>query len=337
MISSQDFERLSAYIDNQLSAKEKAALEELRQTVQALRSLPVVKPPRNFMLSAKQVRAEPRRQWFPVLRMATSLAGLVLALVFAGDFIFSRAPAMSPAAPLQYTTGARSAAVPTEAPPASAMPAAAAALPAPTEMMDQSAAGGNLGAGGATGSNAPTATLPEANTPMSAAVLAAPPVTTSATSAAPGAEQPTLAAVEPTALAKLAPTEEPPALPPAGTAAAAAQAPAPLAPTRGLAITESPAPLTPAEKSAAATARRNVDFRGSRGLCGANSGQRRCGGATIRAGPSPALARGRNRPDRFDRGVGGPHLADAPAVASHVRRLWAHPHTHNSGQTLVSG
>ncbi len=255
MISSQDFERLSAYIDNQLSAREKAALEarlarepelkatlnELRQTVQALRSLPVVKPPRNFMLSAKQVRAEARRPLFPVLRMATSLAGLLLALVFAGDLIFSRPITMSPAPQPQATTVARSAVLPTEAP-----PAAAGALPASTELMDQSAPAGTLGAGAAAGS-APAATPPETTTPMSAAVLAAPPVTAGATPATSGAEQPPLAAAAPTAEAGFAPTEQPPE----GTALAA-QAPAPLAPTQTPAGTEVPAPLTSAPATPAA-------------------------------------------------------------------------------------
>ncbi len=260
MISSQDFDRLSAYIDNQLSAKEKAALEarlarepelqatlnELRQTVQALRSLPVVKPPRNFMLSAKQVQAEPRRQWFPALRLATSLAGLLLVLVFAGDFIFRSAPTMSPAPQPQVTTVARSAALPTETLPGTAMPAAAAALPAQTEMLDQGATRSNLGAGAAAGS-APAATPPETSTPMSAAILAAPAVTAGATPGEPGAREPTLAAES-----ALAPTEQPPALAPAGTAAPPAQAPAPLAPTQSPAVTEAPAPATPAPITPAA-------------------------------------------------------------------------------------
>src|SRR5512136_774671 len=123
MISSQDFERLSAYLDNQLSSKEKAALEvrlarepelnatldELRQTVRALRTLPAVRPPRNFTLSARQLGAAPQRRFFPVLRLATSLAALAMVLAFAGDFILGRAPA---AAPAPYTTAQRNAAQP---------------------------------------------------------------------------------------------------------------------------------------------------------------------------------------------------------------------------------
>jgi hypothetical protein len=248
MISSQDFERLSAYLDNQLSAKEKAVLEArlarepelkatlngLRQTVSALRTLPVVKPPRNFTLTAKQVGADPRRQWFPVLRMATSLAALALVVVFAGDFFVSRTPAASPAP----VTAARSAAaLPTEAPPASAMPAAAAPLLASTPMLDQSAAGTSAAGGEAAGGGATPTPLPEANTQMAAAVLAAPQVTTD-TTGAHITEQPTVAA-------EAAPTGAPGSLPPAGTGAAG-QGPAPAAPTNGLAATEAPAPTEPA-------------------------------------------------------------------------------------------
>lgn len=94
MISEQDFDQLSAYLDNQLSAKEKLALEarllvepELKTTLRALRlqaralrDLPRVKIPRNFTLTAKQAEAirPPRRSFFetlfPAFRLATSLS-----------------------------------------------------------------------------------------------------------------------------------------------------------------------------------------------------------------------------------------------------------------------
>jgi hypothetical protein len=259
MISSQDFDRLSAYLDNQLSPKEtavlearlarepelKATLDELRQTVRALRSLPVVKLPRNFMLSAKQAGAVPQRQWFPTLRLATSLAALTLVLVFAGDFIVGRAPAASPAGPMQFSTAQRNAVVLTAAPPAlAAMPAASAPAAAPTQSMDQS--------GGRASGSGPAATpLPEANTPLAAAILAAPQITSDTTAstetgAPAGAAPPTTAGAEPTALAKLAPTEAP-----AGTLAA--QAPASLAPAETPAATEAPPSLAPTETETSPT------------------------------------------------------------------------------------
>ncbi|MGQ0602161.1 MAG: anti-sigma factor family protein, partial [Anaerolineales bacterium] len=62
MISEQDFDRLSAYLDHQLPASEKLALEarlvkdpalkaalrDMRLQARALRDLPKVKAPRNF-------------------------------------------------------------------------------------------------------------------------------------------------------------------------------------------------------------------------------------------------------------------------------------------------
>src|SRR3990172_6267390 len=73
MTTPQDFDRLSAYLDKQLSPAEKAgletrlerepelkaALDDLRMTVRALRSLPAVKPPRNFTISQAQARPPP--------------------------------------------------------------------------------------------------------------------------------------------------------------------------------------------------------------------------------------------------------------------------------------
>ena len=71
MTNPQDFDRLSAYIDNQLSARERAELEsrlarepelqatlgDLQRTVRVLRLLPVVKPPRRFTLTPAMVAA----------------------------------------------------------------------------------------------------------------------------------------------------------------------------------------------------------------------------------------------------------------------------------------
>ena len=104
--TSQDFERLSAYIDNQLSPAEKVALEarlateadlqatltDLRRTVRALRSLPAVKPPRNFTLTPEQVgqRAGARRgPLFPVFRLAAALCTVLLVLAVARDYTTS--------------------------------------------------------------------------------------------------------------------------------------------------------------------------------------------------------------------------------------------------------
>lgn len=104
MISEQDFERLSAYLDNELSPAEKSALEarllrepelkralnDLRLQVRAMRDLPRLKPPRNFTLSSKQAAAiRPARpasflaSLFPALRLATAFSTLMFVVVLA--------------------------------------------------------------------------------------------------------------------------------------------------------------------------------------------------------------------------------------------------------------
>lgn len=101
MITPQDFDRLSAYMDNQLSPAEKAKLEsrlaaetelqqalaDLRLTRRMLRSLPTIKPPRNFTLTRAQAHARPRFQLFPALRLATALAGFAFIFLLAVDLL----------------------------------------------------------------------------------------------------------------------------------------------------------------------------------------------------------------------------------------------------------
>ena len=114
MITSQDFDRLSAYVDNQLSASEKARLEarlarepelkaalaDLRLTVRVLRSLPTVRPPRNFTLSRAQAEAHarPRLGLFPALRLATALAAFAFIAVVASDLFVLQSREAAPAA-----------------------------------------------------------------------------------------------------------------------------------------------------------------------------------------------------------------------------------------------
>ncbi len=111
MIAPQDFDRLSAYIDHQLSPREtaalearltrepelKAALDDLRATVRLVRSLPTLKPPRHFTLTRAQVAARPRFRLLPALRLATALASLAFVVVFAVDLWIAGRPAASPA------------------------------------------------------------------------------------------------------------------------------------------------------------------------------------------------------------------------------------------------
>jgi hypothetical protein len=104
MINAQDFDRLSAYIDNQLSALERAEIEsrlarepelqatlsDLQRTVRVLRLLPVVKPPRRFTLTPAMVGARARRApMFSALRLSAAFCAVLLAVVVAGDFAAS--------------------------------------------------------------------------------------------------------------------------------------------------------------------------------------------------------------------------------------------------------
>ncbi len=104
-ISSREWENLSAYLDGYLSQKERQrleerlqhspelqnGLEELRRTRRVLRSQPKMKAPRNFTLTADMVgarakgRSTPRI--FPVLRLASVLASILLVFVVVGDLL----------------------------------------------------------------------------------------------------------------------------------------------------------------------------------------------------------------------------------------------------------
>jgi anti-sigma factor RsiW len=98
-------ERLSAYLDGELTQREKGIVERhlatcqdcrwnldtLRQTVQWVQELPSVPVPRVFTIpvSAQPARA-PRRRWgVPLLQGATALVALMLVFVVAGDFFLT--------------------------------------------------------------------------------------------------------------------------------------------------------------------------------------------------------------------------------------------------------
>lgn len=103
-ITSRDWEDLSAYLDGYLTPKERQRLEErlqyslelkngldeLRRTRRVLRSQPKMRAPRNFTLTAEMVGAKASRQttsrFFPVMRLASVLASILLVLVVVGDF-----------------------------------------------------------------------------------------------------------------------------------------------------------------------------------------------------------------------------------------------------------
>jgi anti-sigma factor RsiW len=98
-------ERLSAYLDGELTQQERSIVERhlavcqdcrwnldtLRQTVRWVQELPSVSVPRVFTIPvpAEPVRA-PRRRWgVPLLQGATALVALMLVFVVAGDFVWN--------------------------------------------------------------------------------------------------------------------------------------------------------------------------------------------------------------------------------------------------------
>jgi anti-sigma factor RsiW len=108
---------LSAFVDGRLSARARSRvqrhlqecracredLESLRHTVALLRSAPVLKPPRSFLVPAaegvRQRQARRRRLSYGFLQAATAVATVMLVLVVSGDALLRLQPPV-PAAPL---------------------------------------------------------------------------------------------------------------------------------------------------------------------------------------------------------------------------------------------
>ena len=100
-ISKRDWETISAYLDRQLSQREQArfesrlhndhqlqaALDDMRQTRQVLRSALVMRAPRNFLLTP-EIAGTPIRipRLAPVFGWASAVASFLLILVLVGDF-----------------------------------------------------------------------------------------------------------------------------------------------------------------------------------------------------------------------------------------------------------
>lgn len=104
-VTPEDIELLSAYLDNELRAKDRAALdsrlvtdpelqaalEDLRRTVALLRAAPLLRPPRDFTLDPTRYRRPlpwwARTDWLRIggaLGAAASLALIVFGLLFTG-------------------------------------------------------------------------------------------------------------------------------------------------------------------------------------------------------------------------------------------------------------
>ncbi len=99
----QDYEQLSAYLDDALSGLEREALEirleadprlrreldSLRQTVQLINQIPLLRAPRNFTLDAGVVKTTPSRKLylFPAAFSALSAAAAIILFMFGGYFL----------------------------------------------------------------------------------------------------------------------------------------------------------------------------------------------------------------------------------------------------------
>jgi hypothetical protein len=113
-IKERDYELISAYLDNQLSDKDRTLLEsrlktdhflqaelhEISKTRQLLKSLPKLRAPRNYFIQAEAVQTRPSLRLAPIFGIVSAVASVVLALVIFGSSFFatSRPVAMAPAA-----------------------------------------------------------------------------------------------------------------------------------------------------------------------------------------------------------------------------------------------
>ncbi len=158
-ITIRDWEALSAYLDNQLKAKDRvrlesrlkenpelrSALEELRRTRAVLRSQPRLRAPRNFTLTAEMAGVRmgrpPVHSSYPVLRLASILATIFFVLMTVGELaVRTAAPApltvaVSQDQPMAAPFGAGGGA---EAPAAAEAPVIEAPAPAPTLALEAS-------------------------------------------------------------------------------------------------------------------------------------------------------------------------------------------------------
>ncbi len=115
-INSRDYELISAYLDNQLGNKDRAAfderlsadpelrneLKEISKTRLLLRSLPRQRAPRNYYVTAQAVRTRPALKLAPLFGIVSAVASVLLAVVIFGSTLLSSATqvAMAPASSL---------------------------------------------------------------------------------------------------------------------------------------------------------------------------------------------------------------------------------------------
>ena len=135
----RDLERLSAFLDGELSTAEAEKLaarlktdEQLSGTLEALRAtaavvggLPDIRPPKSFALTEEMVR--PRRA-YPILQLGTAMAALGFVLVVGADLYLNNIGSSAVDIPEQAFFAADELASQAEERPADASPAAAPGL-----------------------------------------------------------------------------------------------------------------------------------------------------------------------------------------------------------------
>jgi anti-sigma factor RsiW len=120
--STHDYELISAYLDNQLSAKEREQfeirlkaepalrmeLQEIGKTRALLRNMPKLKAPHNYFIKVEPVRAKSRLRLAPLFGVISAIASIILILLIFGSALFSDAGpvVMSPALQSQPATQA---------------------------------------------------------------------------------------------------------------------------------------------------------------------------------------------------------------------------------------
>ena len=152
-ISSRDWETLSAYLDGELSPKDRrlleaklrtrgdlrVALEDLRRTRTIVRSHLPMRAPRNFTLTPEMAgipaRKAPVGGLFPTFRLVSALASFLFLVVLAGDLLLARGTVvpMTAAEPAREMA-AQVTEVVVEAPAAAAPELQAKQAPEPTAM-----------------------------------------------------------------------------------------------------------------------------------------------------------------------------------------------------------
>ena len=108
ILSDRDLERLSAYIDGQLSPRQRVevearlevepafsqALAELERVVAAVGSLEPIRVPRNFTLSLEMAGVRRPSRSYPLVQFATAISALAFVVLIGIDFFGTQGPAL---------------------------------------------------------------------------------------------------------------------------------------------------------------------------------------------------------------------------------------------------